>query len=236
VVAAGATVTAWALSKRVSVVLDGGTGGLGEVRLGLGAAPRADKVEICWPNGTRQVIQDLNTRAGYTIHRGAEDPVAGLGTGRAPPPTRPVARPSPPTPPPRPGTVAGVNLATLGSRLVSPAQGPAAKRPLKALYGRRATLLLLLPGSRCKACPAYLRNLSRLGRTWHGKGVAILVVGQTKQKNLPWITSLRWLARPLSTLSRLLLLDGAGKVRVFYLAKLPDPLVLQHHLTRITAD
>jgi FG-GAP-like repeat/ASPIC and UnbV len=245
--AAGATVTAWALGKRASVILDGGAGGLGEVRLGLGSAARADKVEIRWPDGTRQVVQDLNTRASYTIHQGTEDPVAGLGTGTAPP-TRPTTRPTPPTPP---GTVAGVNLATLGDLGVTNAHGIAKKRPLKALYGKRATLVLL-PCSPCKARPAYLRNLSKLGRRWHSRGVKILAIRHpflrpeprsprniSKRRPIRWITDLKWTSGQVpvqSTLSRLLVLDAQGQVKVFYLAKLPDPLVLEHHLTRITAD
>ncbi len=249
--AAGATVTAWALGKRVSALLDGGSAGLGEVRLGLGSAARADKVEIRWPDGTRQVVQDLNTRAGYTIHRGAEDPVAGLGTGNLPPPsTRPAPRP---TPPPSPGTVAGVNLATLGNLSVTTAHGAAKKSPLKERYGKRATLVLL-PCSGCKARPTYLRRLSRLGRTWHKRGVTILTVRhplspeqlrspriKSKRRPIPWITALKWTAGqgpvPVqTTLSRLLILDAQGQVKVFYLAKLPDPLVLAHHLARVTAD
>jgi len=233
--AAGATVTAWALNKRVSVVLDGGTGGLGEVRLGLGSAPRADKVEIRWPDGTRQVVQDLSTRAGYTIHRGAEDPVAGLATGEVPPKTRPVPRPPPPA---RPGVLAGVNLATLGELFVTNAGGPAKKSALRSHYGRRATILLLSP-STCPACPTYLRKLSKLGRTWHPRGVTILNVGHKRPSKIVWIKALQWeagLGPAPSAHTRLLVLDSKGRLKVFYLAKLPDPLVLQHHLTRLTAD
>ncbi len=247
--AAGATVTAWALGKRASAVLDGGSSGLGEVRLGLGSAARADKVEIRWPNGTRQVVQDLNTRAGYTIHLGAEDPVAGLGAGKSPPPT---TRPAPrSTPLPPPGTVAGVNLATLGDLSVATLHGPAKTSPLKERYGKRATVLLL-PCSGCKARPAYLRKLSQLGRRWHKHGVKILtirhprsprqprsLVAKANRRPIPWITALKWTADPgpsITSLSRLLILDAQCHVKVFYLAKLPNPLVLQHHLARITSD
>jgi len=233
--AAGATVTAWALNQRVSTVLDGGAGGTGEVRLGLGSAARADKVEIRWPDGTRQVVQDLNTRAGYTIHRGAEDPVAGLGTGKAPPPTRPIPRP---VPPPRPGVLAGVNLATLGDLHVTNAHGPVSKTQLRNLYGKRATLLLL-PSTRCKACPAYLRKLSRLGRRWHKRGVTVLTVGNGRPPTLPRIKSIKWTADggPAQTAhTRLLLLDSQGRLKIFFLARLPDPLVLGHHLQQLTTD
>ncbi len=232
---AGATVTAWALSKRVRTVLDGGAGGLGEVRLGLGAAVRADKVEIRWPDGAKQVVQDLTTRRGYTIYRGAEDPVAGLGTGKTPPVTRPIPAPVPPA---RPGVVAGVNLATLAGLYVSNAHGPAAKSELRDLYGKRATVLFF-PSTVCKACPGYLRKLSRLGRVWKKRGVRILTLHKKRPRKLPWITALHFMAGKgpaASTLTRLIVLDASGRAKVFFLAKLPDPLVLAHHLKLLTAD
>ncbi len=60
-----------------------------------------------------------------------------------------------------------------------------------------------------------------------------------RQPKLPGLTALQWTADPGPTkkpLSRLLILDAQGEVKVFFLAKLPDPLILAHHLSRLTAD
>jgi len=233
--AAGATVTAWGLGQRVSVNLDGGHGDrpAGEVRLGLGNAARADKVEIRWPDGQRQLVQDLNTQASYTIFKGVEDPTPGL-SAKIPAKARP-APPRRPPPPRRPGELAGLPLAKLGAFQVTPDRGPQTSKPLRSFYGRAATVLLF-PPTPCKACPAYGRKLSTLGRRWKRRGVSILIVSGKKLPRLAGVTQLRTSAPLVGTLSRLLVLDGGGRPQVVYLGRLPDPLVLQHHLVRLSAQ
>lgn len=138
--------------------------------------------------------------------------------------------------------MAGVNLATLGALFVTNAHGPAKKSPLRDRYGKRTTVLLL-PSTPCKACTGYLQKLSRLGRVWHKRGVTILTIGQSTSRKpprkLPWITALQLIAGlgpSASPLTRLLVLDANGNAKVIFLAKLPDPLVLAHHLKQLTAD
>ncbi|MFH2007341.1 MAG: CRTAC1 family protein [bacterium] len=236
-VSAGATVTAWSLGRRVSVNLDGGNGDgpAGEVRLGLGSASRADRVEIRWPDGQRQLVQDLNTGASYTIFKGVEDPTPGLSARRpAAPRTTPPRRPPPPQ---KPGELAGLPLEQLGGFRVVPPRGPSAPQPLSAFFGRAATVLLF-PPTPCPNCPGYGRRLSQLGQRWKRRGVSILIVTPSKPtQRLVGVTQLRTAAGlPAGTLSRLLVLDSRGRAQVVYLGKLPDPLVLQHHLVRLTAQ
>ena len=58
-----------------------------------------------------------------------------------------------------------------------------------------------------------------------------------RQPKLPWIKALKWTdgqGPASSSLTRLLVLDSQGRLITLFLGTLPDPLVLQHHLTRLT--
>jgi hypothetical protein len=79
-VTAGATLTVEVPGRRIRGHLEGGvaTGPVGVVRIGLGSATRADRVEISWPDGTRETVRNLAVPGAYMVWQGNPEALPGL--------------------------------------------------------------------------------------------------------------------------------------------------------------
>lgn len=205
----GATVFAQALERRALAASDGAATDRpwGEVRLGLGKAPRADRIEVRWPDGSLSELQDLDGGAAYSVSHGSSEPRPGLarqdaavagghhtGPGGASAGHHPEGGPR--ASPARPLTLAGFAFDRLPEIPVMPAQGPpsAQPRPLRSFFGKRGTLLYL-PPSACPACPAYLAKLAKAGLLWAKEGISVVVLSAALSAahgtTIPGLTLLR---------------------------------------------
>jgi hypothetical protein len=215
--------------RRVAAVAAGPGAVPGEVRLALGAAARVDRLEVRWPDGSRQEIQDLPADRSYTIHPGRATPVPGLAHAAAPPPAPadeapPPARPALPELD-RPGSVGAWPVlapgpTTLGQRL-----------------GKEATVLLITPGP-CPACGVLTAAATGPLAGLRARGVAFLHLSTRGGPAVaPGWTALAPVPEtPLGTEVRLLILGPDGRTVTTWMAALPDPLVLRHAVERLLEE
>ncbi|MDY0002928.1 MAG: VCBS repeat-containing protein, partial [Polyangia bacterium] len=256
----GATVRAQGLERKAVTALDGGATDrpFAEARLGLGPVPRADRVELGWPDGTPEEWQDLDSGGAYTLCRGHRTPLRGLSAraapkpcGLAPPPSKSGASGETPTgqlarePEPAPGagregapTLAGLPLGRLPEILVIRAAPyrAAAPRPLRAYLGKAGTIIYFPPSS-CPSCPAYLGALGKAAPAWSGRGISVLVLGaqsaalaSAAPKGLVLLSLAGSPPAKAPLLGLLIVLDASGRPRTIYLGSQPDVALLDARL------